>query len=86
MGIFSGWQLLTILVVVVLIFGTKKLRNVGSDLGRAIRDFRKGIRDDDEDDAADAADPEPEPQLRADQDSGATRREAAAAERHKHDG
>ena len=47
MGI-SVWQLLILLLIVVLVFGTKRLRNVGGDLGSAIRSFRKGLNDDDE--------------------------------------
>ena len=39
-------QLLIILAVVLLIFGTKRLRNVGADLGHAIKGFRKGVKDD----------------------------------------
>jgi len=50
MGGFSIWHWLIVLLVVVLLFGTKKLRNVGSDLGSAIRSFRKGLQ---EDEAAD---------------------------------
>lgn len=46
MGSFSIWHWLIVLVVVVLLFGTKKLRNVGSDLGSAIKSFRKGLQDD----------------------------------------
>ena len=43
-----GWkEILIVLVIVVLIFGTKKLRNVGSDLGEAVKGFKKGMRDDD---------------------------------------
>ena len=49
----SPWQLLIILLIVLLIFGTKKLRNVGGDLGSAIRDFRKGVSEG-ENDASDA--------------------------------
>ena len=45
MGI-SMPQLLIILLVVALIFGTKKLRNMGNDLGRAVKGFKKGISDD----------------------------------------
>ncbi|PKL96619.1 MAG: twin-arginine translocase subunit TatA [Gammaproteobacteria bacterium HGW-Gammaproteobacteria-8] len=41
----SPWQLLIVLLIVLLIFGTKKLRNIGGDLGSAIRDFRKGVND-----------------------------------------
>lgn len=39
----SMTHLIILLVVVVLIFGTKKLRNIGSDLGGAVRDFKKGL-------------------------------------------
>jgi len=46
MGI-SMPQLLIILLVVALIFGTKKLRNMGNDLGSAVKGFKKGISDDD---------------------------------------
>ncbi|MFO8141464.1 MAG: Sec-independent protein translocase subunit TatA [Marinobacter sp.] len=47
MGI-SIWQLLIVLGIVILLFGTKKLRNIGSDLGGAIRGFKKSMGDDDE--------------------------------------
>lgn len=46
MGAFSPWHILVLLLVVVLVFGTKKLGNVGSDLGRAIRDFKKSLNSD----------------------------------------
>lgn len=39
------WQLLIILVIVVLLFGTKKLRNIGSDLGGALKNFKSAMRD-----------------------------------------
>lgn len=39
----SIWQILIILAIVLLLFGTKRLRNVGSDLGEAIRGFKKGL-------------------------------------------
>ena len=45
MGSFSIWHWVIVLLVVVLLFGTKKLRNVGSDLGSAIRSFRKGLQE-----------------------------------------
>jgi sec-independent protein translocase protein TatA len=45
MGSFSIWHWLIVLLVVVLLFGTKKLRNVGSDLGSAIKSFRKGLNE-----------------------------------------
>ena len=44
MGI-SPWQLLIILVIVVLIFGTKKLRNMGGDIGSAVKNFKKSMKD-----------------------------------------
>ena len=43
----SIWQILIVLLIVLLLFGTKKLRNVGSDLGEAIKGFKKGLSDDD---------------------------------------
>ena len=46
MGGLSLWHWLIVLVVVVLIFGTKRLRNVGQDLGEAVKGFRKGMHDD----------------------------------------
>ena len=47
MGI-SIWQLLILLAVVILIFGTKKLKNVGGDLGSAIKGFKSAVKDGDE--------------------------------------
>ncbi len=46
MGSFSIWHWLIVLVVVLLIFGTKKLRNIGSDLGGAVKGFKEGMRED----------------------------------------
>lgn len=48
MGSFSIWHWLIVLVVVVLIFGTKKLRNLGSDLGGAVKGFKEGMKSDEE--------------------------------------
>ena len=48
MGGISIWQLLIILAVVLLIFGTKRLRNMGSDLGGAIKGFKKSVKDEDQ--------------------------------------
>ncbi|ANN75829.1 Sec-independent protein translocase subunit TatA [Bordetella flabilis] len=45
MGSFSIWHWLIVLVIVALIFGTKKLRNIGSDLGGAVKGFKEGMRD-----------------------------------------
>ena len=44
MGSFSIWHWLIVLLVVVLIFGTKKLRNIGADLGGAVKSFKDGMR------------------------------------------
>lgn len=46
-GGISIWQLLILLVIVVLIFGTKRLRNLGGDLGSAMKDFRGAMKDSD---------------------------------------
>jgi len=48
MGGLSIWHWLIVLLVVVLIFGTKKLRNIGSDLGGAVKDFKEGMHSEDE--------------------------------------
>jgi sec-independent protein translocase protein TatA len=45
MGSFSIWHWLIVLLVVVLIFGTKKLKNMGSDLGGAVKGFKDGMRE-----------------------------------------
>ncbi len=44
MGAFSIWHWLIVLLVVVLIFGTKKLRNMGADLGGAVKGFKEGMK------------------------------------------
>ena len=46
MGSFSIWHWLIVLLVVVLIFGTKKLKNIGSDLGGAVKGFKEGMKED----------------------------------------
>lgn len=45
MGSFSIWHWIIVLVVVLLVFGTKKLRNVGSDLGGAVKGFKDAMRE-----------------------------------------
>jgi sec-independent protein translocase protein TatA len=44
MGSFSIWHWLIVLLVVVMIFGTKKLKNIGSDLGAAVKGFKDGVK------------------------------------------
>ena len=45
MGSFSIWHWAIVLVIVVLVFGTKKLKNLGSDLGGAVKGFKDGVKD-----------------------------------------
>ncbi len=58
MGGLSIWHWLIVLLIVLVIFGTSRLKNVGGDLGKAIREFKHSMSGDDE--------KKPEPQLRAD--------------------
>lgn len=51
-GGISIWNLLIILAIIVLLFGTKKLRGIGTDLGSAIKGFRNSIKDEDQRDDA----------------------------------
>ena len=44
MGSFSIWHWLIVLLIVVLVFGTKKLKNIGSDLGGAVKGFKDGMK------------------------------------------
>jgi sec-independent protein translocase protein TatA len=48
MGSFSIWHWLVVLVIVVLVFGTKKLRNLGGDVGGAVKGFKDGMKGEDE--------------------------------------
>lgn len=68
MGGLSIWHWLIVLVIVALVFGTKRLRNIGEDVGSAIKGFRKGMQDGDSD---------AQPQLKADPPTA----EQAASER-----
>jgi sec-independent protein translocase protein TatA len=45
MGSMSIWHWLIVLVIIMLIFGTKKLRNIGTDLGGAVKGFKDGVKD-----------------------------------------
>jgi sec-independent protein translocase protein TatA len=65
MGGLSIWHWLIVLLVVVLIFGTKKLRNMGQDLGGAVKGFKEGMKSDGDSvtPAADAAPVQPSGQL-----------------------
>ncbi len=52
MGGLSIWHWLILLVIVLLVFGTKKLRNIGADLGGAVKGFKDGMKGEGEDEAA----------------------------------
>ncbi|MFT3856219.1 MAG: Sec-independent protein translocase subunit TatA [Aquabacterium sp.] len=45
MGSFSIWHWLIVLLIVVMVFGTKKLKNIGTDLGAAVKGFKDGMKD-----------------------------------------
>lgn len=60
MGSMSIWHWLVVLVIVMLVFGTKKLGNMGSDLGKAVKGFKDGMRSD-EDEAAKQAQQQQQP-------------------------
>ncbi len=59
MGSMSIWHWLIVLVVVMLVFGTKKLGNIGSDLGKAVKGFKDGVKTDEDKDAPAAPTPPP---------------------------
>ncbi len=63
MGGLSIWHWLIVLVVVVLIFGTKKLRNIGQDVGGAVKGFKEGMKTDADGAASTAADAAPKQQI-----------------------
>lgn len=55
MGSFSIWHWLIVLVIVLVIFGTKKLRNVGSDLGGAVKSFKEAVKEEEKTPKIDAS-------------------------------
>jgi sec-independent protein translocase protein TatA len=60
MDLFSIWHLLIILVIVMMLFGTSKIRNIGPDLGSAIKNFRNAMKDETgkpDEDGEDSVDP-----------------------------
>jgi sec-independent protein translocase protein TatA len=80
LGGISIWQLLIVLGIVVVIFGTGKLRSIGGDLGGAIKSFRKAMNEGEA--AAGAADKEQDtPKLEADPEPETTSASGAQAER-----
>ena len=72
-GNISIWQLLILLLIVVLVFGTKRLRSLGTDLGGAIRGFRKGMEEDDNQDTTEKLESAEAQQTPAEQQSETTK-------------
>ena len=70
MGGLSIWHWLIVLVIVVLVFGTKRLGNIGKDLGEAVKGFKKGVNDDEKD--------KPKAQLQDETRRDETRRDESA--------
>ncbi|WP_439102242.1 twin-arginine translocase TatA/TatE family subunit [Congregibacter sp.] len=62
LGGISIWQLLIILAIVVMLFGTKRLRSLGSDLGSAVKGFRSSMQDEGENEGHKKADEGEEPE------------------------
>ncbi len=56
LGGISIWQLLIVLAIIILIFGTKKFKNIGSDLGGAVKGFKKAMSDEEKEKAKEEAD------------------------------
>ncbi len=69
LGGISIWQLLIILAIVVMLFGTKRLRNVGSDLGSAVKGFRNSMQNEDDEDKKAEDGSDDEAQARTSQDN-----------------
>ena len=61
MGSLSIWHWLIVLVIVMLVFGTKKLGNIGSDVGKAVKGFKDGVKGEDDKPVQSAAAPVPPP-------------------------
>lgn len=66
LGGISIWQLLIVLGIIILIFGTKKLRNVGTDLGGAVKGFKKAMNEDEKGDKTEEEETEAQAQARVD--------------------
>jgi len=80
MGTFSIWHWLIVLVIVLLVFGTKKLRNLGGDLGGAIRNFKSSMKEEEEKGKSDAS---TEDQKKIDTSGRVIDAEVTAKEKHQ---
>lgn len=81
----SIWQLIIVLVIILLLFGTKKLRNVGADLGSAIKSFRGAVKDGGSGKDAEAGEPEKLEEAKSESapaDDAASKAHAAAKDQH----
>ncbi len=74
MGSFSIWHWIIVLVVVLLIFGTKRLRGAGRDLGEAVKGFKKGMADEDDAPAGQLGDQSREGERKAERDNDSVQR------------
>ncbi|WP_373090506.1 Sec-independent protein translocase subunit TatA [Zhongshania sp.] len=75
LGGISIWQLLIILAIVVLLFGTKKLKGMGSDLGGALKGFKDSMKGDEDEDAKNL-------ENKAEQDAGTAKAESKEESKH----
>ena len=82
MGFDSIWHWGLLLVIVLLIFGTKKLSNIGSDLGNAVRGFKKAMHEDDD---KSKESPSAKEQLRADPPPSSSAQSSTQDQRDSHD-
>jgi sec-independent protein translocase protein TatA len=78
MGSFSIWHWLIVLLIVVMVFGTKKLKNMGGDLGGAVKGFKDGMKD-----GAASADDKPAAQVTADKAAEAAKNTIDVEAKHK---
>lgn len=83
MGI-SIWQLLIVLVIIILLFGTKKLRNIGADLGEGIKNFRNSVKEGEgEADTATTESKEPPPRVTKVEDDDIIEGEVTSKQEHR---
>ena len=80
MGGFSLWHWLIVLLIVVLVFGTKRLKNVGKDLGDAVKGFKEGVREDESKPPAQLSEQSSEQSAKPAQPADASRRAETPAE------
>ncbi|MDA7687698.1 Sec-independent protein translocase subunit TatA [Pseudomonadales bacterium] len=80
LGGISMWQLLIILLIVVMIFGTKRLKNIGSDLGGAIKGFKKSM----DEDSPENADNMQKKEIESESDETPTATKSAEKEKNDH--